>query len=58
MRVIQGILGNSAVMLRPRELAESKFADDANKRTLSTLESARLVCVQEASGKQPGFRLY
>ena len=35
-------------MLRPRELAESKFADDSNKRTLSTLESARLVCVQEA----------
>lgn len=36
IRVIQGIPGNSAVMLRPRELAESKFADDANKRTLST----------------------
>lgn len=48
IRVIQGLLGNSAVMLRPRELAESKFADDANKRTLSTLECARPVCVQEA----------
>ena len=48
IRVIQGLLGHSAVMLRPRELAESKFADDANKRTLSTLECARLVCVQEA----------
>jgi len=57
MRVIQGILGNSAVMLRPRELAESKFADDANKRTLSTLESARFVCVQEAVASNLDFAL-
>jgi P4 family phage/plasmid primase-like protien len=57
MRVIQGILGNSAVMLRPRELAESKFADDANKRTLSTLECARLVCVQEAKTDNLDFPL-
>ena len=57
IRVIQGILGNSAVMLRPRELAESKFADDANKRTLSTLECARLVCVQEAKTDNLDFPL-
>jgi putative DNA primase/helicase len=57
MRVIQGILGNYAVMLRPRELAESKFADDANKRTLSTLESARCVCVQEAVANNLDFAL-
>lgn len=57
IRVIQGILGNSAVMLRPRELAESKFADDANKRTLSTLESARFVCVQEAVASSLDFPL-
>jgi P4 family phage/plasmid primase-like protien len=57
IRVIQGILGNSAVMLRPRELAESKFADDANKRTLSTLESARFVCVQEAVASNLDFAL-
>jgi P4 family phage/plasmid primase-like protien len=57
IRVIQGILGNSAVMLRPRELAESKFADDANKRTLSTLESARFVCVQEAVASNLDFPL-
>lgn len=57
MRVIQGILGGLAVMLRPRELAESKFADDANKRTLSTLESARLVCVQEAVASNLDFAL-
>lgn len=57
IRVIQGILGNSAVMLRPRELAESKFADDANKRTLSTLESARFVCVQEAKTDNLDFAL-
>jgi phage/plasmid-associated DNA primase len=46
-----------AVMLRPRELAESKFADDANKRTLSTLECARLVCVQEAKTDNLDFPL-
>ena len=46
-----------AVMLRPRELAESKFADDANKRTLSTLENARLVCVQEAKTDNLDFPL-
>jgi P4 family phage/plasmid primase-like protien len=57
IRVIQGILGASAVMLRPRELAESKFADDANKRTLSTLECARLVCVQEAKTDNLDFPL-
>jgi P4 family phage/plasmid primase-like protien len=57
MRVIEGILGNYAVMLRPRELAESKFADDANKRTLSTLESARFVCVQEAVASNLDFAL-
>jgi P4 family phage/plasmid primase-like protien len=57
IRVIQGILGQSAVMLRPRELAESKFADDANKRTLSTLECARLVCVQEAKTDNLDFPL-
>jgi len=57
IRVIQGILGQSAVMLRPRELAESKFADDANKRTLSTLESARFVCVQEAVASNLDFAL-
>jgi putative DNA primase/helicase len=57
IRVIQGILGNSAVMLRPRELAESRFADDANKRTLSTLECARLVCVQEAKTDNLDFPL-
>jgi len=45
------------VMLRPRELAESKFADDANKRTLSTLENARLVCVQEAKTDNLDFPL-
>lgn len=44
-------------MLRPRELAESKFADDANKRPLSTLESARLVCVQEAVASNLDFPL-
>lgn len=57
IRVIQGILGSMAVMLRPRELAESKFADDANKRTLSTLEGARLVCVQEAKTDNLDFPL-
>jgi P4 family phage/plasmid primase-like protien len=57
IRVIQGLLGNSAVMLRPRELAESKFADDANKRTLSTLESARFICVQEAVASNLDFPL-
>jgi P4 family phage/plasmid primase-like protien len=57
IRVIQGLLGQSAVMLRPRELAESKFADDANKRTLSTLECARLVCVQEAKTDNLDFPL-
>jgi putative DNA primase/helicase len=54
---IQGILGDSAVMLRPRELAESKFADGANKRKLSTLEGARLVCVQEAKTDHLDFPL-
>jgi P4 family phage/plasmid primase-like protien len=47
-RVLEGILGSFVQMLRPKELAESKYGDDANKRTLSTLEGARLVCVQEA----------
>lgn len=44
-------------MLRPRELAESRSADDANKRTLSTLENARLVCVQEAVASNLDFAL-
>lgn len=57
MRVLQGILGSSAVMLRPRELAESQFADNQNKRTLSTLENARLVCVQEAVASKLDFPL-
>jgi putative DNA primase/helicase len=57
MRDIQGILGSYAVMLRPRELAESKFGDDANKRTLSTLESARCACVQEAVASNLDFSL-
>lgn len=57
IRVLEGLLGQSAVMLRPRELAESKFADDANKRTLSTLECARLVCVQEAKTDNLDFPL-
>jgi P4 family phage/plasmid primase-like protien len=57
IRVLEGILGNMAVLLRPRELAESKFADDANKRTLSTLEGARLVCVQEAKTDNLDFPL-
>ncbi|HEX4309683.1 MAG TPA: phage/plasmid primase, P4 family [Acidobacteriaceae bacterium] len=57
IRVIQGILGSMAVLLRPRELAESKFADDANKRTLSTLDGARLVCVQEAKTDNLDFPL-
>jgi phage/plasmid-associated DNA primase len=38
-------------------LAESKFADDANKRTLSTLECARPVCVQEAKTDNLDFPL-
>lgn len=57
IRVLEGILGNMAVLLRPRELAESRFADDANKRTLSTLEGARLVCVQEAKTDNLDFPL-
>lgn len=57
IRVLEGILGSMAVLLRPRELAESKFADDANKRTLSTLEGARLVCVQEAKTDNLDFPL-
>ena len=57
IQVAQGILGSLAVMLRPRELADSKFADDANQRTLSTLESARLVCVQEAVASNLDFAL-
>jgi P4 family phage/plasmid primase-like protien len=57
IRVLEGILGSMAVLLRPRELAESKFADDANKRTLSTLEGARLVCVQEAKTNNLDFPL-
>ena len=57
IRVLEGILGSMAVLLRPRELAESKFADDANKRTLSTLESARFVCVQEAKTDNLDFPL-
>lgn len=57
IRVLEGILGSMAVMLRPRELAESKFADDANKRTLSTLEGARLACVQEAVASNLDFAL-
>ena len=57
IRVLEGILGNMAVLLRPRELAESKFADDANKRTLSTLEGARLICVQEAKTDNLDFPL-
>lgn len=57
IRVLEGLLGSMAVMLRPRELAESKFADDANKRTLSTLENARLVCVQEAKTDNLDFPL-
>jgi phage/plasmid-associated DNA primase len=44
-------------MLRPRDLAESKFADDANKRTLSTLECARLGCIQEAKTDNLDFPL-
>jgi putative DNA primase/helicase len=57
IRVLEGILGNMAVLLRPRELAESKFADDSNKRTLSTLEGARLICVQEAKTDNLDFPL-
>jgi P4 family phage/plasmid primase-like protien len=57
IRVLEGLLGSMAVLLRPRELAESKFADDANKRTLSTLEGRRLVCVQEAKTDNLDFPL-
>ncbi len=57
IRVLEGILGGSSVLLRPRELAESKFADESNKRTLSTLEGARLVCVQEAKTDNLDFPL-
>jgi putative DNA primase/helicase len=57
IRVLEGLLGSMAVLLRPRELTESKWADDANKRTLSTLEGARLVCVQEAKTDNLDFPL-
>lgn len=57
IRVAEGILGSLAVLLRPRELAESKFADDANKRTLHGLESARLVCVPDAKTDNLDFPL-
>jgi P4 family phage/plasmid primase-like protien len=57
MRVIEGILGSFAVSLRPRELAENKFGDDQNKRTLSTLEAARCVCVHEAKAANLDFAM-
>ena len=48
LRILEGILGSMARMLRPRELAESKFGDDNNKRLMSNVEGARLVAVMEA----------